>query len=92
MLTVLLELYLLSVTAFSPTSFNQPSKNLLNMKTRRNNMKTIALYDIYKAEHEVISKADEWIGTNPDRASDDINYILGVNDLAKELIEMAQNG
>jgi uncharacterized protein (DUF1015 family) len=80
------------VTAFSQTSYNQPSKNSLNMKTRRNNMKTIALYDIYKAEHEVISKADEWIGMNPDKASEDIDYILGVHDLAKELIEMVQNG
>ena len=40
--------------------------------------------DIYKAVSDFISDSYEWLGEHPDKG---IQYVLGLNDMARELVE-----
>ena len=46
---------------------------------------------ILLAEHQVIEDAQEWLGMR-DKEAEDIEYINGVHDMAKKLMEVFANG
>ena len=46
---------------------------------------------ILLAEHNVIEDAQEWLGTR-DKDSEDLEYLNGVHDMAKKLMEVFADG
>ena len=46
---------------------------------------------ILLAEHQVIDDAQEWLGLH-DKNSEDIEYLNGVHDMAKKLMEVFADG
>lgn len=56
-------------------------------------MGAITLDGVLRAEHDTLKTAvDEWLGMVNDRASEDIAWVMGVNDFASTLVEMLKNG
>ena len=49
--------------------------------------KTLTELDILQAEHDIISESD-WIGTDKNDAFGDLQYWMGVHDMAESLIRM----
>lgn len=55
-------------------------------------MGAITLDWILRAEHDTLKKAaDEWLGMG-DNPAEDLQWVMGVNDLASTLIEMLKYG
>jgi hypothetical protein len=55
-------------------------------------MGAITLDGVLRAEHDTLKKAiDEWLGMG-DRPAEDLQWVMGVNDLASYLIEMLKYG
>lgn len=48
-------------------------------------------YSVYKAFYDVIADAQDWIGQNMNRASDDISYVNGAWDMANKLLKEIGN-
>lgn len=42
--------------------------------------------DIFRAEHEVIKDAQDWIGQNKDESFSELQYLMGVYDMTEKLI------
>ena len=45
--------------------------------------------DIYKAEHDVLTDAMEWLGTMGNDAAD-VQYVCGVVDMTNKLLEVGE--
>lgn len=44
--------------------------------------------DILRAEHDVMHNAiSDWIGMNNDSAKEDLQYLIGIHNMADKLIE-----
>lgn len=55
-------------------------------------MGAITLDGILKAEHDTLKTAvDEWLGMG-DHPAEDLQWVMGVNDLASTLVEMLKYG
>ena len=55
-------------------------------------MGAITLDGVLRAEHDTLKRAiDEWLGAG-DHPAEDLQWVMGVNDLASYLIEMLKNG